>query len=104
MTSTQNTTNNRGKKADKISDSSDVDTLGMELEDKESRYIPTDIDPTRFAPQKNSEPVYQPSPKYTRVDYLQCHWKRRREIAVAHPELKDLPHHDNMTGSSASHV
>lgn len=40
---------------------------------------------------------YQPPPDYVRVSYLQPHWTRRKEILAAHPEIKDLMHHDTST-------
>ncbi len=99
MSTILTTTSRRSATADKIAEN-DTDTLGMDLEDKESRYIPTDLDSSRFAPSvKSTEAIYAPSPKYTRVDYLQCHWKRRREIVAAHPDLANIPHHDPMTGT-----
>jgi len=51
---------------------------------------------SRLPPCASKKPIYAPAPNYTRVDYLQSHWKRRKDLIAAHPELANLPKHDPM--------
>ena len=41
-----------------------------------------------YVPIKN--PHYEPKPTFTRVEYLQYHWKRKKEIVAAHPEIREF--------------
>jgi sphingolipid delta-4 desaturase len=59
-------------------------------EDAESRFIPADVAAVNAIPDFDGPRPYAPKPTYTRVDYLQSHWKRRRQILAAHPEFAQL--------------
>jgi len=51
--------------------------------------------PSQYVPTNN--PRYEPKPSFTRVSYLQPHWKRRKQILSAHPEIEHLSGPDSFS-------
>lgn len=49
----------------------------------------------QYAPIKN--PHYGPKPTFTRVEYLQYHWQRKKEIIAAHPDVREYAKPEPMT-------